>query len=79
MADASVGLSERQITWARLFHIRPETYKAALAAIVNAHLAHPFAKLWGSGSTSSSDGQFFRAAGRGAKRSEVNAHYSGIM
>ena len=37
MADASVGLSERQITWARLFHIRPETYKAALAAIVNAH------------------------------------------
>ena len=77
MADASAGLSERQITWARLFHIRPETYKSALAAIINAHLAHPFAKLWGNGTTSSSDGQFFRAAGRGAKRSEVNAHYSG--
>jgi TnpA family transposase len=77
MADASAGLSERQITWARLFHIRPETYKSALAAIINTHLAHPFAKLWGNGSTSSSDGQFFRAAGRGAKRSEVNAHYSG--
>ncbi len=77
MADASAELSERQITWARLFHIRPETYKLALAAIINTHLAHPFAKLWGSGSTSSSDGQFFRAAGRGAKRSEVNAHYSG--
>ena len=77
MADASAGLSERQITWARLFHIRPETYKSALAAIINIHLAHPFAKLWGNGSTSSSDGQFFRAAGRGAKRSDVNAHYSG--
>ncbi len=77
MADASAGISERQITWARLFHIRPETYKAALAAIINAHLAHPFAKLWGNGTTSSSDGQFFRAAGRGAKRSDVNAHYSG--
>jgi TnpA family transposase len=77
MADASAGISERQITWARLFHIRPETYKSALAAVINTHLAHPFAKLWGSGSTSSSDGQFFRAAGRGAKRSEVNAHYSG--
>ena len=77
MADASAGISERQITWARLFHIRPETYKAALAAIVNAHLAHPFAKLWGNGTTSSSDGQFFRAAGRGAKRGDVNAHYSG--
>jgi len=77
MADASAGLSERQITWARLFHIRPETYKAALAAIINAHLAHPFAKLWGNGTTSSSDGQFFRSAGRGAKRGDVNAHYSG--
>ena len=77
MADASAGISERQITWARLFHIRPETYKSALAAIINTHLAHPFAKLWGNGSTSSSDGQFFRAAGRGAKRSDVNAHYSG--
>jgi TnpA family transposase len=77
MADASAGLSERQITWARLFHIRPETYKAALSAIINTHLAHPFAKLWGNGSTSSSDGQFFRTAGRGAKRSDVNAHYSG--
>jgi len=77
MADASAGLSERQITWARLFHIRPETYKAALAAIINAHLAHPFAKLWGNGTTSSSDGQFFRAGGRGAKRGDVNAHYNG--
>jgi len=77
MADASAGISERQITWARLFHIRPETYKAALAAIINAHLAHPFAKLWGNGTTSSSDGQFFRSAGRGAKRGDVNAHYSG--
>ena len=77
MADASAGISERQITWARLFHIRPETYKAALAAIINAHLAHPFAKLWGNGTTSSSDGQFFRAGGRGAKRGDVNAHYSG--
>ena len=77
MADASVGISERQLTWARLFHIRPETYKSALATIINAHLMHPFAKLWGNGSTSSSDGQFFRAAGRGAKRSDVNAHYSG--
>ncbi len=77
MADASAGVSERQILWARLFHIRPETYKSALAAIINAHLAHPHARLWGNGTTSSSDGQFLRAAGRGAKRSEVNAHYSG--
>jgi hypothetical protein len=67
LADASAGVSERQILWARLFHIRPETYKSALAAIINAHLAHPHARLWGNGTTSSSDGQFFRAAGRGAR------------
>jgi TnpA family transposase len=77
MADASAGVSERQIIWARLFHIRPETYKSALAVVINGHLAHPHAKLWGNGTTSSSDGQFFRAAARGAKRSTVNAHYSG--
>jgi TnpA family transposase len=77
MADASTGLSERQIAWARLFHIRPETYKAALAVIINAHLAHPHASLWGAGRTSSSDGQFFRAVARGARRTEVNAHYGG--
>src|SRR5271167_1006046 len=77
MADASAGVSERQILWARLFHIRPETYKSALAAIINAHLTHPHARLWGNGTTSSSDGQFFRSAGRGAKRGDVNAHYSG--
>ena len=76
MADASTGLTERQITWARLFHIRPETYKSALATVINAHLAHPHSKLWGAGVTSSSDGQFFRAAARGARRSDVNAHYS---
>ena len=73
MADASAGVSERQIIWARLFHIRPETYKSALAAVINAHLAHPYAKLWGNGTTSSSDGQFFQppAAAPGAARSTL--------
>jgi TnpA family transposase len=76
MAEASAGISERQVTWARLFHIRPETYKAAQALIVNAHTAHPYAQIWGSGTTSSSDGQFFRAADRAASQSDTNARYS---
>jgi TnpA family transposase len=75
MAEASADVSERQIMWARLFHIRPETYKAAQAAITNAHTLHPHARLWGSGTTSSSDGQFFRAADRAAERSDTNRHY----
>ena len=41
------GSARRQITRPRQKHIRPETYKAFLAAIIAAHLAHPFAKLWG--------------------------------
>lgn len=75
MAEASANVSERQIAWARLFHIRPETYKAAQAAIINAHSVHPHASLWGNGATSSSDGQFFRAGDRATGRSDVNLHY----
>src|SRR5271166_3179249 len=75
MAEASSNVSERQIGWARLFHVRPETYKAAQAAIIDAHSAHPHAALWGAGATSSSDGQFFRASDRAAGRSDVNLHY----
>ena len=36
MAEASSNVSERQISWAR-FHVRPETYRAAQAAIIDAH------------------------------------------
>ena len=30
MAEASSNVSERQISWARLFHVRPETYRVSL-------------------------------------------------
>ncbi|MCA1444662.1 Tn3 family transposase [Ensifer sp. IC4062] len=62
MADASDGVSARQIAWARLFHLRHETFKTSVARIIDAQLAHPYAQIWGTGTTSSSDGQFFRAA-----------------
>ena len=75
MAEASANVTERQIGWAKLFHIRPETYRAAQAAVTDAHSAHPHASLWGAGVTSSSDGQFFRAGDRAAGRSDVNLHY----
>jgi hypothetical protein len=75
MAEASADVSERQIVWARLFHIRPETYKAAQTAITDAQSLHSHARLWGSGTTSSSDGQFFRASDRATSRSDSNRHY----
>jgi TnpA family transposase len=75
MAGTSIGVSERQIIWARLFHLRPQTYRAGQAVITNAQTLHPHSRLWGSGRTSSSDGQFFRASDRAAARTDVNMHY----
>lgn len=75
MAESSRGLSHARLIWAAEWHVRDETYAAALAAVVDAHHTHPMAGHWGPGETSSSDGQFFRAGGRGEARSEVNARY----
>jgi hypothetical protein len=77
MAEASRGLNRARLIWAAEWHVRDETYAAALAAVVDAHHAHPLARHWGPGDTSSSDGQFFRAGGRGEARSEVNGRYGG--
>jgi len=75
MASASKGISAHQIGWMRTFHARSETYRAAQACITDAHTRHPHSRLWGNGTTASSDGQFFRASDRAARRSDVNLHY----
>ncbi|MBZ9711556.1 Tn3 family transposase [Mesorhizobium sp. ESP7-2] len=75
MASASKGISAHQIGWMRTFHARPETYRAAQACVTDAHTRHSHSRLWGNGTTSSSDGQFFRASDRAAKRGDVNLHY----
>jgi len=75
MASASKGISAHQISWMRTFHARSETYRAAQACVTDAHTRHPHSRLWGNGTTSSSDGQFFRASDRAAKRGDINLHY----
>lgn len=75
MAAASQGVTRDQLLWTHDAYIRDETYRAALAAIINAHHRLPFAQVWGDGTTSSSDGQFFRGAKRGASGGDVNARY----
>lgn len=75
MAGASKGISAHQISWMRAFHARSETYRAAQACVTDAHRRHPHSYLWGDGTTASSDGQFFRASDRAAKRGYVNLHY----
>ncbi len=75
MAAASHGVTRDKLVWTADAYIRPETYKAALAKIIDAHHALPVASIWGDGTTSSSDRQFFRSGKRGDTAGDVNARY----
>ena len=75
MADASHGLTYHHLVNVAQWHINDDNYVAARAAIVNAHHKHPLAALWDDGTTSSSDGQYFRAGGRASGGRDVNAKY----
>ncbi len=75
MAAASYGVTRDKLIWTADAYIRPDTYKLALARIIDAHHALPIATTWGDGTTSSSDRQFFRSAKRGDAAGEVNARY----
>jgi TnpA family transposase len=75
MADSSKVFSHSQLLWIAEWHVRDETYQAALACLVDAIHAQPFTKIWGDGDTSSSDGQFFRAGGHGEARADYNGKY----
>ena len=57
------------------WHIRDDTYSAALAELVNVQFYHAFAGNWGDGTTSSSDGQRFRAGGKAESTGHVNPKY----
>jgi TnpA family transposase len=55
--------------------VREECYAQALAGLIDAQHRQPLAAHWGSGTTSSSDAQFFRAGGLGEVAGLVNLHY----
>ena len=65
MAESCPGTSYAKLSWLQAWHIRDETYGTALAELVNAQLRQPFAENWGDGTTSSSDGQRFKAESTG--------------
>lgn len=75
MANASQGVTRDQLIWTQDAYIREDTYNAALATIINAHQRLSIASIWGDGTTSSSDGQFFRGGKRGATGGDINARY----
>jgi TnpA family transposase len=64
MADACPGIARSKLFRITDWHIREETYRKALAEVVNYQHHLPFAINFGEGKTSSSDGQQFPAGSR---------------
>jgi TnpA family transposase len=75
MAESCPGMTYPKLAWLQAWHIRDETYSAALAELVNAQSRHPFAEHWGDGTTSSSDGQRFRAGSKAESTGHINPKY----
>lgn len=75
MAESCPDTTYAKLSWLQAWHIRDETYAAALAELVNAQFQHPFAENWGDGTTSSSDGQRFKAGGRAEGGGNINPKY----
>lgn len=75
MAESCPGTTYSKLSWLQAWHIRDETYSAALAELVNAQFSNSFASNWGDGTTSSSDGQRFRAGGKAESSGHVNPKY----
>jgi len=75
MAEACPGTTYARLSWLQAWHIRDETYSASLAELVNAQFRQPFAENWGDGTTSSSDGQRFRAGSKAESTGHINPKY----
>jgi TnpA family transposase len=74
MANASQGVTYAQLAWTHGWYVSEENYAAGLRHLVDAQAALPLTRVWGDGTASSSDGQFFRSGRRGAAGS-TNARY----
>ncbi|MBB6017157.1 Tn3 family transposase [Deinococcus radiopugnans] len=77
MAEASPdpGMTARRLMYLADWFLRPDSYAAGLAELVNFQSKLPLAALWGDGTTSSSDGQRFPTGGRGKTFGHLNAKY----
>jgi TnpA family transposase len=75
MAESCPSTTYAKLSWLQAWHVRDETYTAALAELVNTQFRHPFAAHWGRGTASSSDGQRFRVGGRADSTGHINPKY----
>jgi TnpA family transposase len=75
MAEACPGTTYSRLASIQAWYIRNETYKQATAIITNAQHQQEITKYWGEGNSSSSDGQRFKAGGKGVKSASINPKY----
>jgi len=75
MAQATPGVSAARLAYHVAWHVRTDTYSKALAELVNHHHRLPFSRHWGDGTTSSSDGQRFKAGSHAEQSGFRNAKY----
>lgn len=77
MAEAVTDpeITTRRLMYLSDWYLREDTFKAALAEVVNFQSQQPLAQYWGDGTKSSSDGQRFAVGGHGRKFGHLNAKY----
>jgi TnpA family transposase len=75
MADACAVASYQKLAWTAGWHLREETYRRALAVLVNAQQRQPLAASFGAADVSSSDGQHFLTAAQGEAVGGHNARH----
>ena len=75
IAEAMPGRSDRHLSRVADWHVREENYAKALADLIHKQHEVPLAAHWGSGSTSSSDGQAFPIGTRKPVLADTNAKY----
>jgi len=75
MADTTEKYTADRLAWIEDWYLRESTYARALAAIVELQGQIPLVTQWGSGRTSSSDGQAFPIAFKKPVIANVNAKY----
>lgn len=74
MAEACDLVSQRQLGWLAAWHLREDSYGAALAMLVDAQHRLPLSNAFGAGNASSSDGQNFPLDRRAQATGAVNPH-----
>ena len=75
MAEVCDAGSRRALLRMQTWHMREETFRAALGCLTDAINAEPLAKYFGGGVRASADGQAFNLGGPGEAGGQVNAHY----